>query len=845
MSLLHTFRSAGRCRLLPVILLLGFSLTASSFSLFKRKKKQAKQEVKKDAYQRALTDHRCDSAKGPFMSLYKTDGKLLMELPPASLGRDMLIGATISSVSNPQLGEIGLKNSNLVHIRFIEKDSAMIMQVVNTELLSNATNAREKKNVQLNYDNLDFYSFPIKARNKANGGVLFDVSSFFLREDKFFPVIAKMAGQFKVNANLQSETSRIASLKVFENNASVEIERNYLAGLMGGSGQAVLNDYPVSIGVNFTLALLPEKPMTPRLSDTRIGMFLTSKMVENDGLIERVTFVNRWRIEPQDTAAYFAGQLTEPVKPIVYYIENTFPKLWKDAIKAGVLRWNKAFERIGFKNVMQVKDFPTDDPKFDPDNFKYNCIRYLPVAVENAMGPSWVDPRSGEIVNATILVYNDVINTINNWRFVQTAQLDPAARATTMPDSIIAQSLEYVIAHEVGHTLGFMHNMAASAAFPTDSLRSATFTREFGTTPSIMDYARFNYVAQPEDKGVCLTPPFLGAYDYYALEWAYRVFPHSRGYKDDAAHLLKFVDAHAGNPLYRYGLQQTSFRYDPSAIEEDLSDDPIKAGTYGMKNLNYILKHFDSWIKDGDDGVRKAELYREIMLQAYRYVRNIYANIPGVYLYQTSESSRLPRYRVVPKAKQRASALWLLAQARQFGEMGIESVERKLPDLASHPFRLLARNVQSMAMAAAPRLAISHYLDSTSYSPLEYLEDVYQDIFRKTLTGEESLTEADIAMQRLYVDYLKSGVDDMTKINNVRNLRAIAEDYSFLNFGNGYGEPETMWAVTIDRTSEYLLHYAQQLEQLLSARIKTTKNADLHTHYTLLHKRLEKYLNPK
>ena len=224
--------------------------------------------------------------------------------------------------------------------------------------------------------------------------------------------------------------------------------------MTGNSGGVAISNHPVSIGVQFTLALLPEDKMTPRLSDTRLGYFLTPKSIVNDSLIDHASFINRWRVEPKDPAAYFAGQLSEPVKPIVFYIDNAFPEKWKPAIRNAVLRWNKAFERIGFKNVMQAVDFPTNDPNFDPDNFQYSCIRYLPTATENAMGPSWVDPRTGEIITATVLVYNDVVNVINSWRFIQTSQLDPAARTLDMPDSILLPTLEYIVTHEVGHTLG-------------------------------------------------------------------------------------------------------------------------------------------------------------------------------------------------------------------------------------------------------------------------------------------------------------------------------------------------------------------------------------------------------
>ncbi len=572
-TLLYNVTARRLFSLALALLVLGSS--ASAFPLFKRKKKaQTTQTVKKSAYERALTDHATESARGSFVSFHKTDGRLLMELPTASLGRDMLIGATISSVSNPKMGDLGFKNSNLVHVRFVEKDSSVVMQVVNTDLFVPQGKSSAALAARLNYDNLDFFSFPVKARSAGNASVLFDVSSFFLKEDRFFPIIAKNVGSYSVSSSLKEDLSRVTALKVFERNACVKMDRHYIINLSGKGGSPITN-YPVTIGVNFTLALLPAELMTPRLSDTRVGMFLINKdVLTKDGSVDKATFVKRWRLEPKDTAAYFAGQLCEPTKPIVYYVENTFPPLWKRAIKAGIQWWNSAFERIGFKNVIQVADFPTDDPNFDPDNFDYSCIRYLPTDVENAMGPSWTDPRTGEIINATVLVYNDVVNTINNWRLVQTAQIDPAARAAQMPDNIVEETLEYIIAHEVGHTLGFMHNMAASAAIPTDSLRSPSFTRVHGTTASIMDYARFNYVAQPSDRGVRLTPPRLGVYDFYAVEWAYKLFPGSKGYEDDARRLRELVDKHAGNPFYRYGLQQTNSRYDPSSIEPSRSLNP-------------------------------------------------------------------------------------------------------------------------------------------------------------------------------------------------------------------------------------------------------------------------------
>lgn len=834
----------------------GIESQAGIFSFLKKKKKKAKTEVKKSAYEKALTDRPITSARSSFISLHKTDEKLLIELPQSSLGRDMLLGATITSASNPQLSKVGFKNSNLIHVRFIQKDSSMIMQVVNGGILKPTHSKKENRDDQLNYGNLDFYKFPIKAYSKRDSSILFDASSFFLKEDRFFPILENSVGSFRVNSQINDAMTRITQLKAFDTNACVVQERSYIINIEGRGKQKSIENYPVTVGVNFTLALLPKEPMRPRLSDSRLGVFLVETQREVDNKIEKAFVMKKWRIEPKDTTAFKQGLLSEPIKPIVFYIENTFPQAWKTAIAKGVLRWNKAFERIGFKNVMQVRDFPTNDPNFDPDNFEYSCIRYLPMAVENAMGPSWVDPRSGEIVNASVLVYNDIINVIDNWRFVQTAQVDPHARKAHLADSLVFESLEYVIAHEIGHTLGFMHNMAASAAIPVDSLRSAHFTSQYGTTASIMDYARYNYVAQPEDKGVSLTPPFLGVYDYHLVDQTYRYFPDSKSYEEDYKRLSERLEQHAKDPFYRYGVQQIATRIDPSAIEEDLSNNPVKASEYGMKNLRYIIDHLDTWLSDEDNAKRKGELYEEILAQALGYIRNVYANVWGIYLYQTSESSGLPRYKVVPKEEQRASAKWLLKQARTFSTMGNEKIESKLPAAGNRPFQLVEKDVQALSMLSTSKLFLSHYLDSTSYSPMEYLEDVYQDVFAKTIAKDENLTQSDKSMQQMFVTLMKSSVEEAAQVGAVRSFKEITINTPTMphlqtcqchfhrsktthteedtHFGNGYGMPNELWGQTVNRSIEFNLFYAQKVKTLLEEVVKTTNNLEIKAHYALL-----------
>lgn len=869
---------------------------AGIFDFLKKKKKPAQTEKapEKTPYERILTGGKIVSAKGDFLTLHKTDNKLYIELPMKTIGEEVLMAATLSSVSNPQLGMMGYKSSSPVHLRFAQRDSAIVLEAVNSNpyLFADRESSELRARLASSYQHLPLYKFPIKAWNKDKTTVLIDATSLFTEDQKYFRLIQRSVGGMSVSAKEQRSLGVIREIKSFEDNVSVKIDRSYRVTLSSQRG-TVLKDYPLTVGATFTILRLPKEVMTPRISDTRVGLFLTPKVVMDPDTkqVEQINFVKRWRIEPADVEAFKQGKLVAPKKPIVFYVDNTFPPLWKEAMKEGTLRWNAAFERIGFKDVIQVRDFPTDDPNFDPDNLKYNCIRYVPIATENAMGPSWADPRSGEIINATVLVWSDVSKLNNNWRFIQTAQVDPAVRAVKLPDSLMTKSLKYVIAHEVGHTLGFMHNMGSSSAYSVDSLRSATFTATHGTTPSIMDYARFNYVVQPEDRGVTLDPPTVGTYDKYAIEWTYKYFPDTQGDAiEESKRLSAFIDAHAHDPEYRYGMPQGGERpYDPSAIEEDLSNDPVAASTLGLKNLKYILSHLGQWFTKDEEADHRDRLYAGIASQAMRYVNNVAINVPGIYLNQTSEASGLPRYQVVPKEKQRASALWLLDQAVSIDSLRDEKLEQTMRDvLADSPFVRLGAFARAKAITNINALNLSYYLDSTSYSPMEYAEDVYARVFAKTTAGREDLTPAELQLQEYYVRYLTLYTEDllpkasggnrltveslmgetsriperregMTDEEFIASLPKAEHDHfcslsheaeadqaqllhqgaGLLGFGKSYGEPEDLFMGSIASTGSLYLPLLYQAEALLKKAITTTKNKSLKLHYETLLRRLE------
>ena len=738
-----------------------------------KKKKAGKTEnvqtPKESAYDQLFKGKECTTVKG-MITLHKVDGKLYFEFPLSLLGRDMLLGSTVSSISDNSNALVGQKNQTPLHVAFTMTDSMVYLREVTNPSRAQISSQSKDKHIEQAMEmgtRLPIMEgFAVKAYNADSTAVVFEATKFFVsddsRMDPFDPYGKKVYyGQGTRRKRFQSELSYVGDIKAFSDNVSITSSLSYLQDIALHGMFVLVIDEPVTVGVNRSLVLLPEEPrMRPRLADPRIGYFVSGKEVITDDLdgVKDVYYINRWDLQPKDVEAYKRGELVEPVKPIVYYVDDAFPNEWKTAIHAGIRLWNKAFEKIGFKNAVQSYDFPKDDPEFDPDNIKYSCVRYCPVGMANAQGPSWVDPRNSEVVNASVLIYHDVIKLINNMRFVQTAQVDERVRTTKLPEDVLFESMRYIVAHEVGHTLGLMHNMAASASIPVESYRDAEFMEKYGTTPSIMDYARFNYIAQPEDKGVSLTPPELGVYDYYAIEWGYKPLLDARTPEEELPVLRKMISDKIGDPMFRYGKQQIGYgTFDPSSLTEDLSNDAVKAGEYGIKNLKYILKNLNHWMDSQDkDYTYRDNIYREICNQYSQYIYTALANVGGFYINEHFVGDPYKTYQVVPKEIQKRALRFAINELKNMEWLDCPEVVKNLEFDGSNA-RLLLKAFAS-SLVSTKRLALGVYRDPNGYSPQEYLDDLYNMIWASTLCGKNP-TEAERILQTEVVNSLISGVN--------------------------------------------------------------------------------------
>ncbi len=464
-----------------------------------------------------------------------------------------------------------------------------------------------------------------EVRNSDKSSFLIDVSDFFLKDSPGFNIInSRVKDQYKIGG-VDRKRSSIDSSRSFPENIEV------LATLTFNTNKPprINRTKTFSFQVNHSFILLPSEKMKVRHFDHRVGWFTVNKIDYSSSALKSDSFklIRRWRLEPKDEEAYLRGELVEPKKKIIYYLDPATPKKWRPYFIKGIEDWNSVFEKAGFKNAIVAKSPPSkdEDPDFSPEDIRYSTVRYVASETRNATGPSVSDPRTGEILESDIIWYHNHLRSYRNRYLLETGAANPSARTLETPEKEIGEMMRRVISHEIGHALGLPHNMKASSAYPVDSLRSGTFTQKMGIATTIMDYARYNYIAQPGDKNIRFIRQ-LGPYDDYSIEWGYRYFP-GKSVNEEREILSKFVDQKSLNPIYMFG----SSLGDPNSQTENIGDDPVKASYYGIKNLKIVAENLTKWTyspnKDYED---LEELYGELLGVYRRYIFHVIGIIGGV-----------------------------------------------------------------------------------------------------------------------------------------------------------------------------------------------------------------------
>jgi len=714
-----------------------------------------------------------------FFNIYKNrQGNFFFEIPDSLLHRDMLLAGRVVNISDNNKMSAGQMRTNPVLISFSKRDKYIFMhQPVSDQI---AENPNDPISVALQRNNMVpiVQSFEIAARNEKNDASLVDVTKYFADEVSLVWPLAGIAG-----GRLDTKASQIVEMKAFSQNLEIKSFYNYSGGRE-----------PFCATVNYSLVLLPEKPMQPRLADERIGYMADQKRVFSSGKpYKTVKYINRWRIEPRpaDMERFQRGELVEPQKPIVIYVDTVMPAVWRKYVREGIEEWNAVFEKIGFKNVIKAKDFPKNSD-FDSEDIRNTCFRYITSADANASGPSWTDPRSGEIIQGDILWWHNVIELLQTWRFVQTAAADPDARAKVLSEAIMGDAIRYAVAHETGHVLGLEHNMRGSFAYPTDSLRSPSFTQKYGTTASIMDYARNNYVAQPGDKekGVRMTPPNMGPYDYFSIQFAYKPVFGAKRPEEELPEINRWFKEKGTNPMYLYAKMMLSpVVPDPSAQADALGNDLVKSGKYGISNLKLITRNLLKWtVAEGDDYDLLKERMEGIYKLYSRLVMLPLSNLGGEYTFAGPAGMHKETYVPVEKEKQRETIRFVIGEIANSQWLDQPQLNRLLGPQTDNLAKLQTSAISAMlGNFVLDRLVSNASLYTTNpYTISDYMKDLDTQVW--SATTDANLSGFDKNIQLTYIDRMIAlispsiGKTDRSEARGMKeNLWASAASAQLLN----------------------------------------------------------------
>ena len=629
------------------------------FNLQGQDKPEKKEKEKKEKTYDEIIGKKGKSDDGLFL-VHQVDEKFYYEIPDSLLNKEMLMVTRIAKTTSG-LGFGGGKQNTQV-VRWVKKRKQILLRIVSYQNVAADSLPIYEAVINSNFEPI-IASFSIEAKGKdtLKPSYLIDVTKLFTNDVKTLGISNRYKKRYKISS-VDTKRSYIESIKSYPLNIEARHVKTYKASEPPSSGS--LQAFTVEI--NNSMVLLPESLMKRRYFDRRVGWFARSQI--DYGLeaqeSRKLTYLDRWRLEvkDEDVEKFKQGILVEPKKPIIYYIDRATPKKWRTYIKKGIEDWQVAFEEAGFKNAILAKDPPSkeEDPDWSPEDVRYSVVRYLASPIPNANGPHVSDPRTGEILESDINWYHNVMTLLRNWFFVQTAAINEEAQGVAFKDEIMGRLIRFVSAHEVGHTIGLPHNMGSSVAYPVDSLRSATFTKKYGTAPSIMDYARFNYIAQPEDKGVALMPN-VGPYDKHSVNWGYRPILDKTA-EEEKSILNQWILDKSDNPMYRFGSSQYPI-IDPSSQTEDLGDDAIKASNYGIKNLKRILPKLIDWTyEEGKNYDDLSTLYDQVFNQFNRYMGHVASNIGGVYKYNKTYEQEGAVFTHVNKNHQKNSMNFLHQQ---------------------------------------------------------------------------------------------------------------------------------------------------------------------------------------